>query len=392
MDEPGETDGGAETELVSLTRRLVEIPSHEDETAAGDAIERWLRTETDAAVERDDTGNVLARRSPATPSAGIDVRDGDDDRPTVALVGHHDVVPPADSQVEGGPDADADRYAVERRDGRLYGRGTADMKGAVAACMLAFRDATLRPDGPDLAFASFVGEESGGVGARPAIEAGFVPEYALIAEGSTNYSKPGVTDVVVAHKGRRASTLIARGTAAHASEPDRGENAIYRASDAVDVVRELPFPETTVLGEPLRGSLAVTEIEGGSAWNVIPQRCEVTIDERTVPGERAPLERAESIDGVELSIEQDLPPMACSDDAFAEQVLAAADASQSGEPEHVTKPHATDAGWLAGAGTACVVCGPSEPGEAHTDAESVSIDVLTRCYRIYRQVGETVGT
>ena len=385
----------AAEELGALTRRLVEIPSHADERAAGDAIERWLRQETGAVVERDGAGNVLARRSPP----GAPVPDGvrDDERPTFALVGHHDVVPPAESQVAAGSVESADRYAVDRRDGRLYGRGTADMKGAVAACLLAFRDADLDGggmgaggDAPDLAFASFVGEETGGEGARAAIDDGFVPDYALVAEGSTNYSKPGVTDVAVAHKGRRASTLHVRGRAAHASEPDRGENAIYRASDAIDVVRELPFPEAAVFGERLRGSLAVTEIDGGSAWNVIPERCAITVDERTVPGERADLERASDLPGVDLEIEQDLPPMACSDDAFADRVLQAAREAQSGTPDHVTKPHATDAGWLAAAGTACVVCGPAEPGEAHTDTESVSIDVLTRCYRIYRRAAQRV--
>ena len=389
-------DGSIGTELVALTRRLVEIPSHADETAAGDAIERWLRRETGAVVERDDAGTVLARRSPPGVPEPAGVRE--DGRPTFALVGHHDVVPPAESQVAVGTTDTADSYAVDRRDGRLYGRGTADMKGAVAACLLAFRDADLggnasdaAPEPPDLAFASFVGEETGGEGARAAIDGGFVPDYAVVAEGSTNYSKDGVTDVAIAHKGRRASTLIARGKAAHASEPDRGENAIYRASDAVDVVRELPFPEAAVFGEQLRGSLAVTEIDGGSAWNVIPERCEITVDERTVPGERADLERATEIEGVDLEIEQDLPPMACSDDAFAELVLEAARKAQPGAPEHVTKPHATDAGWLAAAGTACVVCGPAEPGEAHTDTESVSIDVLARCYRIYRRASERVS-
>ena len=104
------------------------------------------------------------------------------------------------------------------------------------------------------------------------------------------------------------------------------------------------------------------------------------------PGERAPLERAGSIEGVEWRVEQDLPPMACSDDDFADAVLAAARAAQSGTPEHVVKPHATDAGWLADAGTACVICGAAESGEAHTDTESVSWAVLDRCYRIYRGV------
>lgn len=387
--------------IVSLTRELVSIPSHDDETAVGDKIEQWLRAETDAVVERDDSGNVLARRSPPGKRAPRSVRD--ESRPVFALVGHHDVVPPDVSQVVGDTIDTASRYTIDERDGRLYGRGTADMKGAVAACMLAFRDATPSSDGPDVAFASFVGEEAGGIGVRAAIDEGFSLEYALIAEGSTNYSKQGVTDVVIAHKGRRASTLIATGNAAHASEPESGTNAIYRANDAIEVLRSLPFPKTTVLGAELGGSLTVTEINGGTAWNVIPERCTVTIDERTVPGERAPLERA-AIDGVELEIEQDLPPMACADDEFADLVLESARAVQTKstghdktedgaeKPEHVSKPHATDAGWLAADGTACVVCGPAEPGEAHTATESVSIDVLRRCYGIYKSTTESLDT
>ncbi|MFC5277921.1 M20 family metallopeptidase [Halorubrum rubrum] len=370
------------SELADLTERLVSIPSHEDETAAGDAIEEWLRAETDADVERDAVGNVIAyKRAGGNGKPGIGT---DPDAGTFALVGHHDVVPPAERQTAGeGTDGE---YVVERRDGRIHGRGTADMKGAVAACLLAFRDAT-PPAGRELAVASLVGEETGGEGARHAIDEGFVPDHALVAEGSTNYSKPGVTDVVVAHKGRRASTLVASGDAAHASEPEAGENAVYRACDAVDVVRGLDAPKATVFGEDVTGSVVVTGFHGGDTWNVIPDRCEVTIDERTVPGERADLARTEAVSGVEWTVDQDLPPMGCGDDAFADAALSAArevhEARGLGRPEHVTKPHATDAGWLSEAGTECLVCGPSEPGEAHTETESVSIDVLDRCRDLY---------
>jgi acetylornithine deacetylase len=355
------------SEVADLTRELVSIPSHDEETEAGDYIENWLREETDADVTRDESGNVIARRGP-------------DEADSLALVGHHDVVPPADSQT-----TDDGEYVVSERDGRFYGRGTADMKGAVAAAMLAFRDAN--PD-CELVFASFVGEEQGGIGARAAIDRGFAPDYAIVGEGSTGYSAEGVTDVAVAHKGRRGSTVTARGTAAHASNPETGENAVYRAADAVDVIRGLDFPATEVFSEEVRGTIAVTEIDGGSAWNVIPETCEVTVDERTVPGERAALERVEDIAGVKWVVEQDLPPMRCDDENFAEMVLTAAKASQDADPKLVSKPHATDAGWLAEAGTTCVVCGAAEPGEAHTDSESASIDVLERCYRIYRSAAE----
>ena len=363
-----------------VARDLVSIPSHEGEASAGGYIAEWLDEHTDAEVTRDDAGgddrggNVVARRG-----------SGDT---TLALVGHHDVVPPDDSQV-----TDDGRYVVREGDGRLYGRGSADMKGAVAAAMCAFRDAEVAA-GTELVFVSAVGEEVGGVGARAAIDRGFAPDYAVVGEGSTGYSGAGVTDVAVAHKGRRGSRLVAEGSTAHASEPEAGENAIYRATEAVDVVRNLPVPTTEVLGHEVSGSVAVTEIEGGSAWNVIPQRCEVTVDERTVPGERAPLDRIESVDGVTWTVEQDLLPMACDGPDFADAVLTAARDAHDGEPadgqpRQVVKPHATDAGWLAEAGTTCVVCGPAEPGEAHTATESVSLAVLDRCYETYRSVAES---
>jgi len=351
-----------------LTRQLVATPSHEDEGAAGDRLESWLADNTDADVERDDAGNVIARRN---IGAGT----------SLALVGHHDVVQPDDSQLE------SDEYALEQRDGRLYGRGAADMKGSLAAAMVAFRDAD--PAG-ELVFASFVGEESGGVGCRAALEDGFAPDYAVVGEGSTGYSAAGATDVAVAHKGRRAATLSAEGRAAHASEPAAGDNAIYRATEAISLLRTLQPPAATVLGTDLEGSVAVTEIEGGSGWNVVPARCTVTVDERTVPGDRVDLEVAASVPGVGLEVDQDLPPMACEDADFADAVLAAADAAQSGTPERVVKPHATDAGWLAArAGTTCVVCGAAEPGEAHTATESVSLAVVERCAEVYRRVAES---
>ncbi len=252
--------------VADLTERLVAIPSHDDETAAGDAVADWFETAT---VERDTHGNVFARQNP-------------DGERQLAFVGHHDVVPPAPRQTtdDGG-------YAVERRGERLYGRGTADMVGSLAAAMHAVESADpgmLRGADLELCFVSFVGEEDGGVGCRAAVDDGFAPEYAVVGEGSTGYSTPGVTDVAVAHKGRRGSTLTVTGEAAHASEPEAGVNAAYRAADAVDAVRGLDAPTATVQGKQLAGSLAVTGVESGTAWNVIPESATVTVDERTVPG------------------------------------------------------------------------------------------------------------
>jgi acetylornithine deacetylase len=360
-----------DSQLTTLTTDLVSIPSHEDETTVGDRIDEWLRAETAATVERDGMGNVFARRGSGEES--------------LALVGHHDVVRPDEQQLA----ADG-TYVVEQDDGRIYGRGTADMKGALAAAMCAFRDAEVAAD-TELVFASFVGEETGGRGARHAIDQGFAPDRAIVTEGSTGYSGPGVTDVAVAHKGRRAVTVIAEGTSAHASEPAAGENAIYRASEAVSILREIDGPTVTVAGERARGSVVVTQIEGGADWNVVPADCTVTVDERTVPGKRAPIEAVTAVDGVEWTIDQDLPPMECGDAEFRNLVLAVAEDVQDRTPQQVLKPHATDAGWLSEAGTEPIVCGPAEPGEAHTADESVSVAVLDRCYRLYRDVASRVG-
>ena len=369
-----------------LTERLVGVASHEDETAAGDTVAAWLADR--AETWRDDHGNVFARRNP-------------DGARQLALVGHHDVVPPAPSQTTG--EGTAGDYVVETRDGRVYGRGTADMKGSLAAAMVAVAEAdaeTLAAADLELLFVSFVGEEQGGVGCRAAVADGFSPAYAVVGEGSTGYSAPGVTDVAVAHRGRRASTLTVAGEAAHASEPAAGTNAVYRAADAVDAVRGLEPPTATVQGERVAGTVSVTEIDGGSAWNVVPESCSITVDERTVPGARADLAAVADRPGVSWAVEQDLPPMACDEPAFADAVLSAArgvqvdegdvegvaDAESGSRPQHVVKPHATDAGWLADAGTTCVVCGAAEPGEAHTDTESVSLGVVRRLRRIYGRV------
>ncbi|MFB6140876.1 MAG: M20/M25/M40 family metallo-hydrolase, partial [Halosimplex sp.] len=187
----------ASADVRELARELVSIPSHDGEREAGDRIEAWLREHTAADVTRDDAGVDEGR------GGNVVARKGSGDT-TLALVGHHDVVPPDASQVTDDGDYVVET-AGEGAGRRLSGRGSADMKGAVAAAMCAFRDSEVGSsgdrtesgdadpgDGVELVFASFVGEEAGGVGARAAIDRGFEPDYAVVGEGSTGYSAPGV--------------------------------------------------------------------------------------------------------------------------------------------------------------------------------------------------------
>ncbi len=341
-------------ELEELIQELVETPSYDDEDRCGDLVESWLDRETDAEVERDDAGNVFACR-------------GD---PVFAIVGHHDTVPPADGQVDGSGDT-----TFERRDGRWYGRGTADMKAALAAAMLAFRDSS----GDGVAFASFVGEERGGVGARHAVDHGFLPERAVVVEGSAGYSEEGSVDVAVAHRGRRELRMVAEGHATHAAVASDDDNAVYRAFDEVARIRSFtPTKHQTEAGT-LDGSIVLTGVKAGDRSNVVPDRCELVVDERTVPGGKTYEPLHASLESVD-----EMPAMDCEDAALVEAAVEAAETD--GPSQRVVKPHATDAGHLDRAGVECVVVGPAEKGEAHSDDESVSLDAVERCREVYRRL------
>ncbi|MFB6283585.1 MAG: M20 family metallopeptidase [Halobacteria archaeon] len=364
------------TELIELTRRLVEIPSHESEERAGDFIQDWLEKETDADVVRDDEGNVFASRD-GIPSEGADL----------CLVGHHDVVPPDEGQVDDGG------YVVSVEGGRVYGRGSADMKSALAAAMFAFRNT----EAVNLGFVSFVDEEVGGEGCRYAIDNGFSPGKAVVLEGSTGYRRDGLVDVCVAHKGRRGVEVDCVGEACHASMPEDGVNAVYRAVDAVQEMRALETPVAEIYGRELEVTVEVTGIEGGEAINTVPGECSFRIDERTVPGKRVDYSTISEMVGVEVRETMNLPPMVCDDGDFAESALCAAAEVQnrSGEgrnrtPEPIVKPHASDAGWLSASGVEPVVIGPAEPGEAHTADESISLAAVETCYEIYRKIADGV--
>jgi len=350
-------------ETIELTRRLVEIPSYDDETEAGDEIEDWLCDETKATAVRDDMGNVLA--SYDDPYCG-----------EIALVCHHDTVPPDESQLRDG------EPVCEEREGRLYGRGTADMKGALACAMLAFRDAGSGT------LASFVGEEVGGVGSQHAVKEGFSPKRAVVTEGSRGYSSLGTLDVAVAHRGRREVRVVAHGEAGHAGESSDDDNAIYGATDAINQVRRYETPALELEAGELEAGLTVTEVEGrGSATNVVPSECGFVVDERTVP-RREPYGYDFDGAGVEATAVDEMPAMECDDDTFAEGVRDSARETGEGGSELVVKPHATDAGHLARAGVSCVVCGPAERGEAHTDEESVSVEALDRTREAYQRALE----
>src|SRR6187200_2851252 len=215
----------------------------------------------------------IVRGAAGRPSVVATIGDGDG--PTLAWNGHLDTVP------AGSLDTwTADPFAGEVIDGRLIGRGACDMKGPIAAA-LAAAAAVGRAgiDGPGrVTFHLAADEELAGIhGTRVLWERG------LLTQSSAIVGEPSDLAVGFAERGGAWITATAHGTAAHGSQPDRGVNAITSMAHYLLRLSEV-LPD---LVHPLCGRPTVNAalIEGGSAPNVVPDRCVVDIDRRLLPGE-----------------------------------------------------------------------------------------------------------
>lgn len=312
---------------------------------------------------------------------------GPADVPGIALSGHTDVVP-----VEGQA-WDSDPFALTLRDGRYYGRGTADMKGFLA-CVLAavprFRAAKLKRP-VHIAFS--YDEEVGCTGVRP-----------MIAEMGTSLPLPRVvivgepTDmrVVDAHKGPVRWQVDIAGRAAHSSMAHLGVNAITAAGQ---IIAELARIEAELAArtpdrrfEPPYPTLQVTTIEGGTASNIVPVSCRFGFEIRSMPGldigaiekrlhafiTTACLPGMQAVApeaGITLTRTNYVPPFGTPADSEAVALALAL----AGQNETFAVSYATEAGLFQDAGAASVVCGPGNIAQAHTANEWIAVSELEKC-------------
>lgn len=218
------------------------------------------------------------------------------------------------------------------------------------------------------------------------------PDAAVIAE-------PTQLQVVVAHKGCVRWRCHARGRAAHSSQPDMGENAIYKMSRVLDALAR--YQRDIVPGlarHPLCGrpTLSVGTITGGLSVNTVPDSCTIEIDRRLVPGEDTQRAYQHAIDFISDQTDHDpaieheptfLFGYGLPDDknrALAERILAAA--HRAGMPcEAVGVPYGTDAAVFAAAGVPSVVFGPGSIEQAHTADEWVSLDQVRQAADVLYQ-------
>lgn len=279
------------------------------------------------------------------------------------------------------------------RDGRVYGRGACDIKGGMA-CMLAAlsRLAAERPRGrPTIVMACSVNEEHG-FGGAPRISdlwqdgTGFLPR----APDAVIVAEPTVLDVVVAHKGALRWRCHARGRAGHSSQPQLGDNAIYRMARVLQALERYARDVVPTLGRhPLVGhpTLSVGLISGGVSVNTVPDRCTIEIDRRVLPAEdpQAALEHvkaylAEAI-GSDPLVEQEPPYLisnALSDELSREFAarLSSTVRRHGGAGRCLGVPYGTDAPAFSSRRIPTVVFGPGSIEQAHTVDEWVAISQL----------------
>jgi acetylornithine deacetylase len=310
----------------------------------------------------------------------------------VVLSGHTDTVP------WDGQDWRTDPLGAEVRDGRLFGRGSADMKGWIGIAVAQAR-AFLEADLPHaIHYAFSYDEEVGGFGARRLIAdlqaAGLAPTHCIVGE-------PTAMVPAVAHKGVHRWRCCIRGKAAHSSLTPTSVNAVEAGARLVAHIADMadrwrdhgPFhpgfdvPYTTA---------ATCVMHGGIADNVVPEECRVHYEFRNLPGtdeeamQQAVRERAAQLEAPMRAVE---PTAGFSFESFASMPAFQAPPGDpavalaqrlAGSPQTALVAFGTEAGLFQRAGIPTVICGPGSIAQAHQADEYVSLAQLAACERFLR--------
>ncbi|MGH2449293.1 MAG: M20 family metallopeptidase [Chloroflexota bacterium] len=373
------TDAIAPRDAVDLTRDLVQIRSINppgDELPVAERLAGAMRA-FGLTIELDllapNRANLIGR----LPGSGAG---------HLVFTGHLDVVPPGEQPWNHEP------FGADLLDGRLYGRGGADMKGGVAAMAVALgilKQQGFKPSA-DVILAATAGEEAGMLGASAMVERRSLDGAAYLVVG-----EPTDLDVFIAEKGVLWVTVRALGRTAHGSMPELGSNAIQAISGLVEQLEPYPFDfrESASLGKP---TLSPNVIRGGNKTNVVPDVCEISLDLRTVPGQdhqailseirRLAGEAAEKFGArIEIEIENDKAPL----ETDPEERLVG-DTVSSVEQVCGRKPHVggvsygTDAACLGpGFNIPMVICGPGSQAMAHQPDEYVETLQIIQATEIY---------
>jgi len=375
-------------EICDLVRQLVQAPSYsglprqEEKTVA--VLADFLSANKIEATQievRPGRPNLLAAIHASSPGKRL------------VFCGHTDTVP---------PNKMATRYlfSAEIEDGRIFGRGTVDMKGALAAMAGAMaaihRSKSLRRG--SLSFAAVIDEEIESLGAEALIRSGFKADGAIVGEPTQNM-------IAIGHKGLEWLEIEFIGKATHGGTAERGLNAISAAAKFIGLVEENLLPNLRQRHHPIMGSptLNFGTIQGGDQPSTVAANCKIQIDRRWIPSEDVDLVFSE-IEGCLVQVKLQMPGLKTSlrrvPGGMATMihgpleisethplVVAAQKARQEvcGSAGALTAfPAWTDGALLSReANIPTVVLGPGDLSLAHSAEESIALEEVHRAAEIY---------
>lgn len=357
--------------MKQLLKRLIQAESTRrcGERAAAQVLAAYLK-DHGLEVELDDWGESRANVAARLCSSG--------QRPGLLFGAHLDVVPPGDEPWTHAP------FDAVEKDGRIYGRGATDMKGPLAAAAAAV--AELADEGADLkgdvVLAATAGEETDSCGVKRFVER---QGGSLGPLCGTVICEPTGFTVVTAHRGMCWLRVTTFGRTAHSSMPQMGVNAISKMRRILDALEDFvpshqPDP---LLGVP---SMSINRIEGGSAPNVVPDRCAIQVDFRLVPGQEAPavVEEVRALcnrlaaDDADFRAQVEIiravgPLKIESAEPFVQQVCRTV-----GVEGPVAVGYTTDGPYFAELGVPLVVFGPGDSTVCHKPDEYVELADLEK--------------
>lgn len=326
---------------------------------------------------------------------------GPSDRDGVVLSGHTDVVP------VDGQNWTVDPFALTEKDGLLYGRGTADMKGYIACVLAAVPEFLARPLTMPVHLAFSYDEEVGCLGVRPMLaeleKRPHKPRLCVIGE-------PTELKPVLGHKGKLAMRCHVRGAACHSAYAPYGVNAIEYAAKLIarlgEIGSDLARPDHhDERFDPPYSTVQTGTIKGGRALNIVPAECEFDFEVRALPdfnaqevsdslqafatSELLPRMRAVQPD-TDIALEPlgAYPGLATDPQTEVAQLIA----HISGSSDFGTVAFGTEGGLFTQAGIPAVVCGPGSMDQGHKPDEFVSADQLAQCDAMLRRLAEYLRT
>ena len=307
-------------------------------------------------------------------------------RRTLLLAPHLDTVGTDESQ-----------FVPRRKNGRLHGRGACDTKGSIAAMLTALcelANTRSRPDETEIIFAGLIDEEHAQAGSRALVgcasqrrapKCGSMTRRTKFEADLAIVGEPTRLQVVTAHKGSLWLQLETRGRAAHGAAPQLGQNAVHEMARIVDALETDYAARLRKRKHPLLGAATVNvgTICGGSQPNIVPDRCAITIDRRTLPGETETGVRREiaaflAANNLSANISSTKLAPALPLETNPRLPLVRQFLRSVGQSRPAGVDYFCDAAVLAGAGIPSVVFGPGDIAQAHTADEWISLASLER--------------